>query len=239
MRNGLVPHPHMVVEYLKGYLSCRGPCPGGARDPSPTPGSSAKKRSPRKTWLWKLVGILAIQVKWKAAGNPNILLKGLHTDSLTHRYSPWAPAEGQQLRRGQRHTGKDWVMWLQSKSWRVSHHCPFVESSSGAACRQAPSCLYWALPLHGQIRILIGLVRSTCSTPPNSRTAGGNFIAVQPALTTLSGEEAPSIAINGHRLMHLQRHFRWQATIPGPSFSISWTTQGSLQAQSGQWLASV
>lgn len=52
-----------------------------------TPGSlgqstGARKRGPRNNKLWKPVGIACIQVRWKAAGNPGIMLKGQHTNSL-------------------------------------------------------------------------------------------------------------------------------------------------------------
>lgn len=77
--------------------------PGGLRGPSPRPGSpacsiSARKRSPHDIWLWKSVGILSDSVRQKTPGYLDVHLKGLFTDSLAYRHSPWAPAEGQQLK---------------------------------------------------------------------------------------------------------------------------------------------
>lgn len=60
----------MVVKNWEGYLSCRGPF-RGVRGPSPTLGSPA-------------AGIPSLWVRWKAARNPGILLKGLHINSLAH-----------------------------------------------------------------------------------------------------------------------------------------------------------
>lgn len=44
------PTPLCAVENWKGYLGCRGPS-RRARDPSPTLGPSARKRSPYNFWL--------------------------------------------------------------------------------------------------------------------------------------------------------------------------------------------
>lgn len=38
-------------------------------------------------------------VRQKADGNPDVLVKGLDTESLACTQLPWAPAEGQQLRK--------------------------------------------------------------------------------------------------------------------------------------------
>lgn len=41
------------------------------------------------------------------AEKPDVLFKGLCTDSLPHRHSYWALTEGQYLRKCQRHTERD------------------------------------------------------------------------------------------------------------------------------------
>lgn len=129
-----------MVEHQEGDLSTvPNPClTAGARGPSPTLGlpaldSSVRKRSPCKIWLWKSVRILAIQVRWEAAGNPDFFLKSSPTDSLTLKHLPWALLEGQQLRKCQRHTRKD--VWLQGEGWMDISRCLFVEPSSHAASR--------------------------------------------------------------------------------------------------------
>ena len=53
--------------------------------------------------------------------------------TLVCRHSPWALAAGWQLRGYQSHTGRDWVVWLQGKSWRDSFQCPWVESLTSTA----------------------------------------------------------------------------------------------------------
>lgn len=46
-------------------------------------------------------------MRQKVAGNPLVILTDLYTNSLMFKYSPWAPIKGQQLRRYQRHSGRD------------------------------------------------------------------------------------------------------------------------------------
>lgn len=51
------------------------------------------KRSPH-IWLRKTGAILTIYVTRNDAENPDVFFKGLCTDSLPHRHSPWALREG-------------------------------------------------------------------------------------------------------------------------------------------------
>ena len=69
--------------------------------------------------------------------NPRVLIKGpIHR--LTHRNSPWVPAKGKQLQRHQRHTERNWIVWLQGEG----HHCPCVEPSLKKAYRGG-RCHIW------------------------------------------------------------------------------------------------
>lgn len=80
----------MVVEHW-AFLEERG-APATHQD-SPTQGASTGKKSPYKIRLRNSVGILTLQVRWMAAGNQDVPLKDLITDSLVHRHSPWALSE--------------------------------------------------------------------------------------------------------------------------------------------------
>lgn len=85
MQIRLVPQIHVMVEYNKEYFGCRVSLEG-VRGPSPTTeltSSGFQARSPNKILLWKLVGISAFQVIWKATGNSDISLLNLRTDSPT------------------------------------------------------------------------------------------------------------------------------------------------------------
>lgn len=97
------------------------------------------------------------------------------------------------------------------------------------------SCLCWALPLHGQMLICTGLVKSTCSTavtPWDRPTQLANYQRYIPSpgtnSTKPSWQKALLAAINGPMLPHHQRQFRWWETSPSPSYSISWPNLRSL-----------
>lgn len=53
------------------------------------------------------MGILAFWVRWKETENADTPIEGQCTDPFTHRHIPWAPAEGQPLRRCKNWTEKD------------------------------------------------------------------------------------------------------------------------------------
>lgn len=189
--NGLATKQYVAIETLEGYLGYKVP-PRGAKHPSshqaPCPEHQFWKKTSHNICLWKTVEILSIWVRRKDAGNPGVLLKDLLTDFPNPKCSLWATAERWWLRRYQKHTGRDQVVWLlQNEGWRNSCHCSCVEPSSPAAYREMPSFLGWALLPQGQIWNCIGLVksRSTLVTPwdpdpLNSCTAGGIFGGRQP-----------------------------------------------------------
>lgn len=135
----------------------------GSQPHSPAWSTSTWKKSPHNSWLWKSAQILPFSVKQKAAANPCVHLKVSHIGYLHLRHSPWARAEEWWLQRCQKHTGRDWVIWLQGMGWRDSHHCPCVELSFCVAGGQMPSFLCWALFTHGSIWIFTDLANSTCS----------------------------------------------------------------------------
>lgn len=75
----------------------------GVPAPHLAPHPKAGKRSPHNIWQRKLMGNSSIQVRWKAAGKPGILLSP-HMDSFSPRHSPWALMDRQHLRKHQRQT---------------------------------------------------------------------------------------------------------------------------------------
>lgn len=85
------PHPHVVVENRKGYLGCRG---SHLRNEGSLPHTGLPSL---EHWCWEeeCPQCLAVTIKgdslWvrqTVAENPDILLQGLHTDSLAHKHLP-------------------------------------------------------------------------------------------------------------------------------------------------------
>lgn len=70
------------------------------------------------------MGIQFIQVTWKTAGNPDVLLKGTCTNSLTHRHPLGSSRETDA--QGAPETYRE---NLQREDWRDSHHLSYVELS--------------------------------------------------------------------------------------------------------------
>ena len=142
VQNGLFPHPHVVVKNQEGYLGTRGPSweqgvPASHQDPQPwvpvpeteVPIISGCENQQR-LWVSEKYGF--------SSPRHSCLLKGLH--GLTHwqTHSLWAPAVGQQFKRYQGHTGRNWSIWLQGKIWKRKlsprqkcwqGHCSFAEPS--------------------------------------------------------------------------------------------------------------
>ena len=58
-----------------------------------------------------------IRVRCKVALNPGALLKVPSTNPFTHKHSPYALVKRQQLKKSQRHIGRNWIDWLQVSAW--------------------------------------------------------------------------------------------------------------------------
>lgn len=100
--------------------------------------------------------------------------------------------DGWQLERYQRqHMEKEWVVWLQGKGWRESHHYPCVEPVSCVPYRRAPSFLCWTLPKGLNLRPHWSHKIHTC-TPPwwHSGSSSCPASAVSPG--ALSAPERPA-----------------------------------------------
>lgn len=84
----------------------------------PAQGSIARRRSSYNLWLWKPAEVAA---EWEGElwELETVSLKG-PTLGLTHWHtrSLWTPVLQQLLRGCQGHTGRPWVVRLQSESWR-------------------------------------------------------------------------------------------------------------------------
>ena len=58
--------------------------------------------------------------------------------SLTQTHSHWVPVLGQQLKRHQRHIGRNWIVWHQGESWEGS----FIPHTSA----RRDHCWCWSWP---------------------------------------------------------------------------------------------
>lgn len=105
MKNRLVPH--QCVQWLRNqekYLCCRVVHKKQSfPDPDQAPQSTATglRRKVPKTLVVKISGD-SIQVRWRAAEVPVILLNGLHKDPLAHKHSPLASEKRQQLEKSEK-----------------------------------------------------------------------------------------------------------------------------------------
>lgn len=159
----------MVVENWEQYLSLRDSL-WGWRSPSLTRGSaawstSAEKKSPHNTCIWKTMKIPFIWVSQKAARKPVILLKSPHTkltssQALTLDFSrgnvTWTVPE----------TYRDRLSCV-IPGWELVGKLTFALCWALQPCSQhawASSNLCWPLSSHGQLWICMDLVNSTHST---------------------------------------------------------------------------
>lgn len=100
----------------------------------PSPRFQCWKRSLHNIWLWKSVENRTFQVRWKASGNPDVLLKTCKTHLFADTYSGLRHRDGDYG--GSRDTqGKTELC----EGWRDSHHYPCVEASSCTVYRWVPS----------------------------------------------------------------------------------------------------
>ena len=126
----LVPHPHMVVKNLEGYVGCRcisWEARGSQPHTRPTvKGSSSGKIKPHNFWLWKTSRTIA---EWDRGllKSQAVPLKG-PAQRLTQTHTLSAPALGQQLQRYQGHMGRNYIVYLWDKICRVSF---FSDRSAG------------------------------------------------------------------------------------------------------------
>lgn len=150
---------------------------------------------------------------------------------LTHRRSPQAPAEGQQLRRLKPHMGRNCV----PEGCRNSHHCSFVDPLRGSlhlACVEptphkansdaALAQLDWLAPPHVSLRIcptqLTNCPRQTCCQAASSTLrppwAAYSWASSSPQLLLPAGSL--------HIMAKVGEDFWWWATGASSNCSVSW-----------------
>lgn len=110
-QNRLIPHLHVAFQHLKNSSAVEIPR-RGVKGSSPTPrlpdpGFQYQEEEFPQNLAVKISGDSDYPSETEVAGNPDIPLKGLHTDSMAYIHSPWASAEGQQIGKYKRFTEKD------------------------------------------------------------------------------------------------------------------------------------
>lgn len=135
-------HTHVAVKNWEGYLSCRD-SHRGARGCQPHTGLPDPEHQcqEEKTPQGLAVKIRRDLLWWRAAVDPDILLKGLSTDLLTNTISS---SEGKAAQKVSGTYVEEMDSPVSSKAWKGSpfkdksasrHHCSFVDPSPQTACR--------------------------------------------------------------------------------------------------------